>query len=174
MCRAVLITSLVLFTVAGAFGALKSEPAINLDAPAIRYSKAFFNDPIAQLNLKIERGEVHLKYNSPQGYLRFVFDALNVPIESQLVVFSKTSFQSDRITPANPRSIFFADNVAIGWTLCATSRGARHTTAEPRVAYIPQCGTLLLLLKTSRDRRNFRSSIPSSGERSRSRNHRIC
>jgi hypothetical protein len=116
MRRAVLIASLVLFTVAVAFGALKSDPAINLDAPAIRYNTAFFNDPVAQLNLKIERGEVHLKFNGPQGYLRSVLEALNVPIESQLVVFSKTSFQSDRITPANPRSIFFTDNVAVGWT----------------------------------------------------------
>lgn len=116
MRRAVLTANLVLFAVAVAFGALKSEPAINLDAPAIHYNTATFNDPVAQLNLKIERGEIHLKFNGPQGYLRSVLDALNVPIESQLVVFSKTSFQSDRITPANPRSIFFTDNVAVGWT----------------------------------------------------------
>lgn len=113
---AVLIASFLLFTVAVAFGALKSQPPISLDAPAIRYNTATFNDPVAQLNLKIQRGEVHLKYNGPQGYLRAVLDALNVPIESQLVVFSKTSFQSERITPANPRSIFFTDNVAVGWT----------------------------------------------------------
>jgi hypothetical protein len=115
MCRAVLIAGLVLFAVAVAFGDLGSVSPIDLDDPAIQYNTRTLNDPVFQLNLKIQRGEVHLKSDGPQGYLRSVLDALNVPIESQLVVFSKTSFQAERINPGNPRSIFFNDSVAVGW-----------------------------------------------------------
>ncbi len=38
-----------------------------------------------------------------------------MPVESQMLVFSKTSFQSPRINPGNPRSLFFNDSVAVGW-----------------------------------------------------------
>jgi hypothetical protein len=115
MCRAVLIAGLILFAVAVAFGDLGRVSPIDLDDPAIQYNTRTLNDPVFQLNLKIQRGEVHLKFDGPQGYLRSVLDALNVPIESQLVVFSKTSFQAERINPGNPRSIFFNDSVAVGW-----------------------------------------------------------
>ena len=38
-----------------------------------------------------------------------------MPVESQLVVYSKTSLQSPRITPDNPRAIYFNDTVAVAW-----------------------------------------------------------
>src|SRR5207253_10099907 len=47
--------------------------------------------------------------------LRSALDALRVPIESQMVVFSKTSVQAQRINPQNPRTLFFNDSVVIGW-----------------------------------------------------------
>ena len=36
-------------------------------------------------------------------------------IDSQVLVFSKTSFQAPRINPTNPRAIFFNDAVSVGW-----------------------------------------------------------
>ena len=47
--------------------------------------------------------------------MRSVLDALHVPVESQIAVFSKTSLQSPLIEPSNPRTIFFNDSVAVGW-----------------------------------------------------------
>jgi hypothetical protein len=44
-----------------------------------------------------------------------LLDALHVPIESQIAVFSKTSLQAPLIEPHNPRTIFFSDSVAVGW-----------------------------------------------------------
>jgi hypothetical protein len=115
MGRAVLITGLILFAVAAAFGDLGGVSPMDLDHPAIQYTDRTLHDPVSQLSLKIQRGEVHLRFDGPQGYLRSVLDALNVPIESQMVVFSKTSFQAERINPGNPRSLFFNDSVAVGW-----------------------------------------------------------
>ena len=40
---------------------------------------------------------------------------LHVPRESQIAVFSPTSFQADKINAQNPRAIFFNDTVAVGW-----------------------------------------------------------
>jgi hypothetical protein len=47
--------------------------------------------------------------------LRPSLDVLGIPVESQMAVFSKTSFQTEGIGPHNPRSIFFNDSVAIAW-----------------------------------------------------------
>jgi hypothetical protein len=41
--------------------------------------------------------------------------ALDVPQESQVLVFSKTSFQAPRIFPRVPRAIYFNDLVSVGW-----------------------------------------------------------
>ena len=64
---------------------------------------------------KIESGKIQLKFDGEKGYLPAVLQALNIPIESQMAVFSKTSLQSQRIEPANPRTIFFNDSVSVAW-----------------------------------------------------------
>jgi hypothetical protein len=91
--------------------AFSGEP----DQPEIGYSTKPVTDPVTLLNRKIESGEVRLEPARVGGYLRAVLDALHVPIESQLVVFSRTSLQQRIIYPTNPRTIFFNDSVAVGW-----------------------------------------------------------
>jgi hypothetical protein len=82
--------------------------------PAIGYSQPS-HDPAAELNRKIQEGAVELRYEETAGYLRAVLEALHIPVESQIVPYSKTSVQSYRITPKNPRSLFFNDSVVVGW-----------------------------------------------------------
>ena len=48
------------------------------------------------------------------GYLPAILKALDVPISSQLLVFSKTSFQATRIYPQSPRALYFNDSVSVG------------------------------------------------------------
>ncbi len=83
--------------------------------PAINYLKTAPNDPIAQLQKRIDSGETKLPYYGRHGYLRSVLDALKIPISSQMLVFSKTSFQHDLISPDAPRALYFNDSVWIGW-----------------------------------------------------------
>lgn len=83
--------------------------------PSIDYVDRPARDPVAELNRKVQDGSVELKFDASQGYLRSVLKALNVPIESQIVVFSKTSVQASRISRSNPRTLFFNDSVVIGW-----------------------------------------------------------
>jgi hypothetical protein len=85
------------------------------DHPAIRYSTQPTSDAVSQLNRNIQEGKVRLEYEGSQGYLRSVLDALKVPIESQMMVFSKTSVQREIIRPGNPRTLFFNDAVTVGY-----------------------------------------------------------
>ena len=82
---------------------------------AIRYTKSEANDPIAQLQKRMDLGEVSLTYYGRHGYLRSVLEALKVPRSSQMLVFSKTSFQHQLISPESPRALYFNDNVFVGW-----------------------------------------------------------
>lgn len=86
-----------------------------LDHPAIQYATRPADGVVSELNNKIERGEIRLTFDGPSGYLRSTLRALHIPIESQMVVFSKTSLQQAIINPLNPRSIFFNDSVAAAW-----------------------------------------------------------
>jgi hypothetical protein len=53
--------------------------------------------------------------NSGAGDLASLLERLGISSDSQLLVFSKTSFQADKISPRNPRAIYFNDDVAVGW-----------------------------------------------------------
>jgi hypothetical protein len=83
--------------------------------PAIDYAKRTPADPVAKLQKKIDAGEVTLKSDGPAGYLRSLLEALSIPISSQVAVFVPDSAQRDIIKLQNPRTIFFGDDVAIGW-----------------------------------------------------------
>ena len=71
--------------------------------------------PRRLLNRKLQSGEVRLEFEERTGYLRSLLAALDVPIESQIVVFSGTSLQSRIINAKNPRTIFFNDSTAVAW-----------------------------------------------------------
>ncbi|MCK6501474.1 MAG: hypothetical protein L6Q38_18505, partial [Nitrospira sp.] len=49
------------------------------------------------------------------AFLRWLLITNQVPVESQVLVFSKTSLQRDLIHPKQPRSIYFNDDLYIGW-----------------------------------------------------------
>ena len=83
------------------------------DAP-INYRSAELDDPIARIEKRLERGEVSLRFDSEHGYLRSVLDALRIPTSSQTLVFAKTSFQFPQINPANPRALYYNDDVYVG------------------------------------------------------------
>jgi hypothetical protein len=119
-----------------AFANLEGVFLPGLDHPAIQYHTRPTNDPVAQLNHEIQEGKVQLKFDGEQGYLRSVLDALRIPIESQIVPFSKTSVQSYRITPKNPRTLFFNDAVTIGWVRGGFIEAAAEAPQQGVIFYI--------------------------------------
>lgn len=94
---------------------LSGSYVLPLDHEAIQYDKTPVADAAWRLNQKIERGETKLAFHPEWGYLPAVLDALQVPRASQVVVFTKTSLQAPRISPRNPRAIYFSDAVSVGW-----------------------------------------------------------
>jgi hypothetical protein len=118
------------------------------ESPAIGYDNAGKNDPVARLQQRLERGEVKLEYNETDGYLTSVLNLLNVPVSSQGLVFSKTSFQLFRISPKNPRAIYFNDDVYVGFV-----RGGDFvelSTADPTLG-----GVFYMLEQTKTDKPRF-------------------
>jgi hypothetical protein len=85
------------------------------DQPPIAYSAAVPQNVISRLQSRIDAGDVQLAFEEPWGYLRSVLTALDVPVESQMLVFSKTSLQRSRIHPRTPRALYFNDDVYIGY-----------------------------------------------------------
>jgi len=85
------------------------------DHAAIGYSSAPVSDPVSALDARLEAGTLSLAFDETSGYLRAVLDALGVPVQSQMLVFSQTSFQAPLINMHNPRAVYFNDTVAVGW-----------------------------------------------------------
>ena len=83
------------------------------DAP-INYRSEQLSDPIAILQKQLDRGEARLEYEPGHGYLKSVLRALGIAVNSQTLVFSKTSFQYPKISPERPRALYFNDDVYVG------------------------------------------------------------
>ena len=70
---------------------------------------------VAALEARLARGEVKLAYApGGHGYLESVLTALKVSQESQVLPFTSSSLQFDRITPKTPRTLYFNDDVSVG------------------------------------------------------------
>ncbi|TLD69912.1 hypothetical protein FEM03_14350 [Phragmitibacter flavus] len=90
--------------------------ALNLSAQVSTYQPwAHSNDAVAKLWQRISQGQVTLDSSSEKAFLRSLLAALEVPIESQTLVFSKTSLQNNLIHPQRPRALYFNDHLYIGW-----------------------------------------------------------
>ena len=80
----------------------------------ISYSRTIPQDAITVLKSRLASGEIRLEGDERQ-VVRSLLKALAIPEASQMLVFSKTSFQKDRINAAHPRAIYFSDEVYVGW-----------------------------------------------------------
>lgn len=85
------------------------------EQPPIAYSQTAARDRIAQLAKAVESGERQLEWDEQQGWLPALLKALEVPPESQTLVFSKTSLQIRHISPQNPRALYFSDDSYLGY-----------------------------------------------------------
>ncbi len=80
----------------------------------INYHEAEPDTPVTRLLAKAKR-EGLLSKGTDKEILEEFLKALEVPVESQVLVFSKTSAQNSRISPQTPRALYFSDDVYVGW-----------------------------------------------------------
>ena len=76
------------------------------DDPAIKYSTAPLNNAVAEANTKIQDGAVRLTFEGRSGFLRSALEALQIPVDSQLLVFSRDSLQGRLINDRIPARCF--------------------------------------------------------------------
>jgi len=84
------------------------------ELPPISYSDSQPNDAVSRLQGRLDKRELAIS-GSEREAVRQILRELNVPESSQMLVFSKTSVQRVRISPQNPRAIFFNDDCYVGW-----------------------------------------------------------
>jgi hypothetical protein len=72
-------------------------------------------DLAAKLAKRLETGETTLEYKNKWGYLQNLLRELDINVDSQVLVFSRTSLQQDKIGPKTPRAIYFNDTIAVGY-----------------------------------------------------------
>ena len=104
------------------------------DHPAIRYSDSVPSDRVARLNEDLSAGRRTLTADSKTGYLVPVLEALDIPVHSQLLVFSKTGLQREHTGPANPRALYYNGSVVVAYIPgAATLEIAAH---DPRLGVV--------------------------------------
>ena len=94
-----------------------SAQSDDLDRAPILYKTTKADNSISALQKRLDAGTVKLALADERGYLPAVLKALNIRESSQILVFSKTSLQRDRISPKTPRAIYFNDDAAVGFCL---------------------------------------------------------
>src|SRR3984957_7400533 len=118
--------------------AVRNQGYIPYSDPPINYRSEDLNDPVAKLEREIEQGNAHLQYDPDHGYLKSVLNLLRVPVDSQTLVFSKTSFQYPKISPEHPRALYFNDDVYVG--------SVHEGKATEIVSFDPMQGAIFYLL----------------------------
>jgi hypothetical protein len=76
---------------------------------------------VVRLNDALLRGEASLHRDGQTGYLRSLLNALDIPAESQLLIFSKTGVQRAYTSPKTPRALYFNPSVVVGYIAGAPS-----------------------------------------------------
>ena len=85
------------------------------EQPPINYSHSGPGGPVAELQRKLDSGEWQFDRSNEKEFLKALLEYFRIPVESQVLVFSKTSHQNSRIHPSTPRAVYFNDNVYVGW-----------------------------------------------------------
>ena len=108
--------------------------AADLDRPPISYSTATPTDAVTAFIKKTHAGKAILESDDEHGYLVSLLKNLDVPVSSQLLVFSKTSLQRSRIGPKTPRALYFNDEVAVGY--CQHGNVLEVAAADPNLGTV--------------------------------------
>lgn len=132
-----------LLTVALVARSTPGEDAYEL--PPIEYSRATPDNRLAKLQATLETGEVELEHSPKFGRLTSLLKYLEISPASQMLVFSKTSMQRERIAPRTPRAIYFDDDVYVGY--CHAGKQIELAVADP------QLGAVFYTLDQSPDER---------------------
>ncbi|MAG93146.1 MAG: hypothetical protein CMJ48_05290 [Planctomycetaceae bacterium] len=115
-------------------GADVLEAGMPFEEAPINYNETKARDAVMKVKYRMAKGDLELKYDEQFGYLPALLKALEVPLSSQTLVFAKTSLQLRYISPRNPRALYFADDVYVGWV--RGSNIMELSTVDPRLGAV--------------------------------------
>ncbi len=87
----------------------------DLELPPHDYFNRSPRDRFTLLKAALESGELQLDRTGEKEFLRSLLERLEIPVSSQLLVFSTTSLQLRFITPENPRALYFNEDTYVGY-----------------------------------------------------------
>ncbi|MBL9129318.1 MAG: hypothetical protein JNL97_16830 [Verrucomicrobiales bacterium] len=91
---------------------VRAQGSPDYELPPIEYSASEPSNRITRITAKLNATRPPVTEGK---FLRWLLEQNEVPVESQVLVFAKTSLQRDLIAPRQPRSLFFNDDLYMGW-----------------------------------------------------------
>ena len=111
-----LLARLLTAALLGSFPAAAwAQGLLEFEYPPIDYHQQPAANRITQLQEKILTGAVQLDFHRRRGYLDAFLEQLDISETTQALVFSKSSVQLRRISPARPRAMYFDENIYVAW-----------------------------------------------------------
>ena len=105
-----------LFLGCAGVGAALAQPSYqDIDEPPHRYRQRTPQDRFTKMMEGFESGKIILDRGSEKAFLLSLLKVLEIPASSQMLVFSTTSLQLSLISPANPRALYFNEDVYLGY-----------------------------------------------------------
>ena len=94
---------------------VSADDVVGINDPIHQYWTATPRDRFSRLKAALAAGEKELDTTSELGFLESLLEALEVPVSSQMLVFSVTSLQKNLISPRRPRALYFSDDTYVGY-----------------------------------------------------------
>jgi hypothetical protein len=95
---------------------LEDTTYVPYEHKAIQYFETPTNDAVKHLDDLLDQGKATLDYaGGGPGYLPSLLRRLGINVDSQVLVYTQTSFQAPLISPQRPRAIYFNDDFAVGF-----------------------------------------------------------
>ena len=92
----------------------QAQSVPDYEQPPVSYSATAPQDAVARLQRRLSSGALAFP-GDDRTVLQAVLRELEVPVASQVLVFSKTSLQRGRINPSRPRALYFSESAYVGW-----------------------------------------------------------
>ncbi len=108
----------ILFLLASMLAVPAAEAAKRLrdfEKPPHNYWQRAPQDQFTKIKAALETGKLPLDRSSEKAFVVSLLKALEISPATQTLVYSTTSLQLSRISPRNPRALYFNEDVYVGW-----------------------------------------------------------
>src|SRR5215207_2750140 len=88
---------------------------LGIDDPLHEYWTKAPQDRFTNLAAELAAGTRQLDTSGDLPFLRSLLNELQIPVSSQMLVYSVTSLQKNLISPRRPRALYFNDDTYVGF-----------------------------------------------------------